>query len=83
MVRGIQKESGASICLAVTGLAGPSGALPEKPAGTVFLALLREENLRLERFQFKGTRMEIKTMTAYTALDWLRRVIIDAAFFTS
>ncbi|MFP3869495.1 MAG: CinA family nicotinamide mononucleotide deamidase-related protein [Syntrophobacteria bacterium] len=81
MVRGIQKESGASLAVAVTGIAGPSGGTAEKPVGTVFLALLHEERLRLERFQFRGTRHEIKTVTAHTALDWMRRAMVDASFF--
>jgi nicotinamide-nucleotide amidase len=81
MVRQLQEQSQASLALALTGLAGPSGGTAEKPVGTVFLALLYHESFRLERLQFKGTRQEIKLVAAYTALDWLRRAIIDESFF--
>jgi nicotinamide-nucleotide amidase len=81
MVRGLRTESEPNIALAVTGLAGPTGGTPEKPVGTVFLALLSAKGLRTERFQFGGEREKIKLAAAYTALDWLRRAIIDESFF--
>ena len=81
MVRGLERQSRASMALAVTGIAGPTGGSPDKPVGTVFLALLYRGNLRVERFQFSGSRSEIKTTAAYTGLDWLRRAMIDDAFF--
>ena len=81
MVRGLQRESEPNIALAVTGLAGPTGGTPEKPVGTVFLALLSDKGLRTERFQFGGERQKIKLAAAYKALDWLRRAMIDESFF--
>ena len=81
MVRGLRRQSEASVVLAVTGIAGPTGGTPEKPVGTVFLALLHEQNMRVERFHFRGERKEIKLAAAYTALDWLRRAMIDDSFF--
>ena len=81
MVRGLRRQSEASVVLAVTGIAGPTGGTPEKPVGTVFLALLHDQNMRVERFHFRGDRKEIKLAAAYTALDWLRRAMIDDSFF--
>jgi nicotinamide-nucleotide amidase len=81
MVRGLKRESEPGIALAVTGLAGPTGGTAEKPVGTVFLALLSDKGLRTERFQFGGERQRIKLAAAYTALDWLRRAMIDESFF--
>ncbi|MGD8371027.1 MAG: CinA family nicotinamide mononucleotide deamidase-related protein [Syntrophobacterales bacterium] len=81
MVRGLQRESEATIALAVTGLAGPSGGTPQTPIGTVFLALICDKGFRLERFQLSGDRQRIKLAAAYIALDWLRRAIIDDSFF--
>jgi nicotinamide-nucleotide amidase len=81
MARGLHHLSRADLNLAVTGLAGSTGGRSETPVGTVFLALLRDEAFRLEQFQFRGTRQEIKTLAAYTALDWVRRAIIDDDFF--
>jgi len=83
MVRGVQKESKADISLSITGIAGPTGGTKEKTVGTVFLALLGEKGLHTERFQFGGDRQRIKVAAAYTALDRLRRAMIDESFFLS
>jgi nicotinamide-nucleotide amidase len=83
MVRGLQRKRNASVALAVTGLAGPTGGSPEKPVGTVFLALLYDKDFRVEGLQFRGERQQIKLATAYTALDWLRRAMIDDSFFAA
>jgi nicotinamide mononucleotide (NMN) deamidase PncC len=80
-VRGLKKASEPHLALAMTGLAGPTGGTAEKPVGTVFLALLTDKGFRTERFQFGGERQRIKLAAAYTALDWLRRAMIDESFF--
>jgi nicotinamide-nucleotide amidase len=81
MVRGLKRASEPHLALAMTGLAGPTGGTPEKPVGTVFLALLTDKGFRTERLQFGGERQRIKLAAAYTALDWLRRAMIDESFF--
>jgi nicotinamide-nucleotide amidase len=81
MVRGLHKANKPEMALSVTGIAGPTGGTQELPVGTVFLALLSDKGLRVERFQFGGSRQEIKLAAAYTALDWLRKAIIDDSFF--
>ena len=81
MVRGVQRESKADIALSVTGIAGPTGGTQEKPVGTVFLALLCDKGVHTERLQFGGDRQKIKLAAAYTALDRLRRAMIDESFF--
>jgi nicotinamide-nucleotide amidase len=72
MARGIRAASGSDLAVAVTGVAGPGGT-PEKPAGTVFIALADRNGCRSKRYLFPGDRDQIRTATAYTALDWLRR----------
>jgi competence/damage-inducible protein CinA-like protein len=81
MARGVQRESKADIALSITGIAGPTGGSKEKPLGTVFLALLCEKGLHSECLQFGGDRQKIKLAAAYTALDRLRRAMIDESFF--
>jgi nicotinamide-nucleotide amidase len=81
MMRGLVTGGRATMALAVTGYAGPEGGTPDAPVGTVFLALSYRGKERIKGFRFRGSRWEVKTLAAYTALDWVRRAMIDEAFF--
>lgn len=68
--------SGSDLGLAVTGIAGPDGGSGEKPVGTVFISLAAADGCWTKRFQFSGSREDIRTLTTWTALDWLRRYLL-------
>jgi nicotinamide-nucleotide amidase len=80
MVRGLLRGN-VTMALAVTGYAGPKGGTPAAPVGTVFIALSYRGRERLREFHFRGSRWEIKSLTAHTSLNWLRRAMIDEGFF--
>ncbi len=73
MARGVREGFHADVGLAVTGIAGPSGGSPAKPVGTVYIGLAAASGEDVWHYQFYGNRTEIKTLTAETALDRLRR----------
>lgn len=73
MARGVRALFAADIGLAVTGIAGPSGGSPAKPVGTVYIGLATADGEDVWHYQLYGNRTEIKTLTAETALDLLRR----------
>ena len=75
MAIGIRAMSGSDLALSVTGIAGPDGGTDEKPVGTVFISLACPGGNRTERFQFYGSRDNIRILTAWTALDWLQRYL--------
>lgn len=76
MAKGVRQASGSDLGLAVTGVAGPDGGSEDKPVGTVFISLAAPDGCWTKRFQFNGSRDEIRTLTAWTALDWLRRYLL-------
>ena len=76
MSKGVRLASGSDLGLAVTGVAGPDGGSSEKPVGTLFISLAAPDGCWTKRFQFHGSRDEIRTLTAWTALDWLRRYLL-------
>lgn len=78
MARGIRRVAGTDIGLAVTGIAGPSGGSPDKPVGTVYIAMATAAGERCERFLFPGNRQQVRRRTACTALDWLRRLAMTS-----
>jgi nicotinamide-nucleotide amidase len=77
MAKGIRQAAGSDLGLAVTGIAGPDGGTDGKPVGTVFISMAAPAGCWTKRFQFSGSRDEIRTITAWTSLDWLRRYVLQ------
>jgi nicotinamide-nucleotide amidase len=77
MAEGIRRQTGADYALAVTGIAGPEGGTAAKPVGTVCLALAAPEKTHDFPCFFRGDRRQIQKISAYTALDVLRRRLLD------
>jgi nicotinamide-nucleotide amidase len=73
MARGVRRLVGATIGLATTGIAGPDGGTPEKPVGTVCIAIDSASGTRSQRYQLWGTRDWVKLLASQIALDWVRR----------
>ncbi|MBF0341856.1 MAG: CinA family protein [Magnetococcales bacterium] len=80
MAEGILKESGADLAVAVTGIAGPDGGTPEKPVGTVHLAVRSRAGGFLEhRGFYVGSRERVRWQASQTALHLLRRMMMMVA----
>jgi competence/damage-inducible protein CinA-like protein len=75
MADGIQARSNATVAIGVTGIAGPGGGTPEKPVGTVAIAVLVGSVTRVRTFQFVGAREQIKFQAAQAALNMLRLML--------
>ena len=72
MVSGALVHSGASVAVAVTGIAGPGGGTSDKPVGTVWVAWKRRGGYpQAELFQFEGDRDAVRRQTVRAALDGL------------
>ncbi len=63
--------------VAITGIAGPSGGTPDKPVGTVFIALAHSQGTVAKRFQFHSDRDRIRKQSVAAALNLLRKGMID------
>ncbi len=64
-------RSKVDIAVAVSGIAGPGGAVAGKPVGTVYIAVATKDSLAVRRFQFDGNRSEVRLQTVETALDMI------------
>jgi nicotinamide-nucleotide amidase len=60
-----------ALAMAVTGIAGPGGAVPGKPVGTVWLAWGVSGDLRSECLQLPGDRSAVRSATVQRALSRL------------
>ncbi len=77
MAWGAREAAEADLGLSITGIAGPTGGTPSKPVGLVYLGLSSREKTRAMRYQFFGNREAIKLQAAQSALDLLRRYLLE------
>lgn len=78
MARGAREVTGASIGLAITGIAGPNGGTPEKPVGTVWMGTDVDGAVEARMLRLWGDRYEIRERAAQWTLDFLRCRLIGA-----
>jgi nicotinamide-nucleotide amidase len=79
MAEGALARSGATHALAITGIAGPAGGTPQRPVGTVFIALAAPGIATVAReFRNPFDRSAFKYVTTQQALELLRRRLIAA-----
>lgn len=72
MAEGARRVSGAEVAVAVTGIAGPQGATPGKPVGTVWVAWTGPGGTRAERAVFAGDREAVRRQAVSHALRGMR-----------
>jgi len=78
MAKGALKNIQTDYTIAVSGIMGPSGGLPGKPVGTVWVAVGDNESIRTEKFSFRFDRQRNIQLTAANALNLLRKFILSA-----
>ncbi|WP_442899805.1 CinA family protein [Geomonas sp. RF6] len=79
MAQGARDGAGSDLALAVTGIAGPEGGSPQKPVGTVYIAVANREGCHAQRHLFRGDRQRVRELTVFAAFDWLRRDLLTMA----
>jgi nicotinamide-nucleotide amidase len=75
MAAGALRQAPVQLAVAVTGIAGPGGAVPGKPVGTVWLGWGTAGQLHAQRLQLAGDRAAVRADTVRMALSQL----LDAA----
>lgn len=69
MALGVHKRLSCNIAVSMTGIAGPTGAEPGKPVGTVWIGLAFDDStVQAHRFHFNGNREEVRIQSACAAL---------------
>ncbi len=77
MVEGICRLLNTDCGIAVTGIAGPGGATPQKPVGLVYIAARVGTTTKTECHQFRGDRVAVRIRTQARALLLLRRLLME------
>ena len=76
MAVGVRKAMGTGIGVSTTGIAGPTGATPEKPVGLIYIGLSAGDTLLARRFVFTNDRRLNKELGAQAALEIVRRYLL-------
>ena len=70
MLDGVLKKFDASIAIAVSGIAGPTGGSKEKPVGTVVIGIKSTCGyVNIQKYLFEGSRIEIQEMASNKAFE--------------
>jgi len=76
---GIRRRTGATLGVGITGVAGPTGGTPEKPVGTVHVAIADASGSKERGVHYPGERDRIRWQASQTALDLVRRYFLYAS----
>ena len=76
---GIRRRTGATLGVGITGVAGPTGGTPEKPVGTVHVAIADAAGSKERGALYLGERDRIRWQASQTGLDLVRRYFLYAA----
>ncbi len=75
MAEGALKNYKSDYSISVSGIAGPGGGTPEKPTGTVWIAVANKNRVLTRKFQFPGRRLQNIERAAVNALVLLLKLI--------
>lgn len=73
MARGVKEQTGATIGLSITGVAGPGGGTQAVPVGTVYIGLADDVTSTNRRLNLAGDRHLIRWRASTAALEMVRR----------
>lgn len=80
MAKGVRNRMGSTYAIATSGIAGPDGGSDEKPVGTVWLAIAGPGFCKAAVHNFGRSRSRNITISALSALNWLRNEILAERF---
>jgi nicotinamide-nucleotide amidase len=76
MAKGALQKIGSTYTIAVSGIMGPGGGMPDKPVGTVWICVGNKNKLVTEKMQFRFDRSLNIKLTAMNAFNLLRKFIL-------
>ena len=76
MALGIKKIMNSDYAIATTGIAGPDGGTSEKPVGTVWIAVVGQQNIIVKRYNFAHNRERNILRSSQSAVNLLRELIL-------
>jgi nicotinamide-nucleotide amidase len=75
MALGARERFGADLAVSVSGVAGPDGGTPDKPVGTVWLALASAAGVTTKKLSWPGARDQVRMLASWSALKLLDEAV--------
>ena len=75
MAKNLQKISKSKLCIATTGIAGPSGGTKIKPVGLIFFGIHYKNKITIFQKKYKGSRSQIQNKTVDAIFIALEKLI--------
>jgi PncC family amidohydrolase len=83
LVEGLFASTPADLALAISGVAGPGGGSPEKPVGTVWIAVARRgDTIHTRRESFRGGRNSVRRKACRASLEYLIGILEKPGFLS-
>ncbi len=77
MARGVRLKSGSDIGVSTSGIAGPTGGTPDKPVGTVWIAISTEKCEKAIKLFIPGARDRVRNAAMLNVYDLIRKAILE------
>lgn len=77
MASGVAENLSSDYGLSITGFAGPEGGTKDNPVGTIHIGLYSPIGIWAKSVRYIGGRLDVKARAVNSALDWLRRLLIE------
>jgi nicotinamide-nucleotide amidase len=77
MAEGVRELLKTDYAVSVTGIAGPGGGTPEKPVGTVWIAVSSQDETTARLFHFADDREKNRERATVAALEMLRQTVLS------
>ncbi|WP_317898890.1 competence/damage-inducible protein A [Aurantibacillus circumpalustris] len=77
LAQNVIKKFDSDYSISISGIAGPTGGTPEKPVGTVWVAVANKNRVVTHKFQFGDNRQRNIIMTASAAINMLKKLILN------
>jgi competence/damage-inducible protein CinA-like protein len=76
MAEGVRDRAATNVGVGITGIAGPDGGSPDKPVGTVAIAVITDADRRVRTFAFIGNREQVNYQSTQAAMNMLRLMLL-------
>ena len=77
MIKGALKTMQTDVAVSVSGIAGPDGGTPDKPVGTIWLAVGDKSIIKTQKLQLGKNRLKNIEYTTVQALNMIRKFLLE------